>query len=516
MVCFGAGVEAHITKDVPCSTLRSSVADCRHNLNSSIAINPSLCYTAALLGSGLLLAKQAGLIGIGASLSPDMLQCRSKMKEQVARRGIYQGWLVVATVTVMMAITSGSRFLFGVVLKPLSEEYGWSREALGTAVTINVVIMTLLQPLVGVAVDRWGSRRILLWGTVLTALLSLPMTKATHLWQIYLFYSVIASLAFAAVSPVNITKLVGGWFTKQRGMALSISSSGAAFGQLAIIPIATWIMAHYGWRVSYWSIALVILLAMFPLCFLLIRDAPPGASEDPAVMQAAEENPELAQIEDGPKISIKQAIRIPAYWQMSFGFFVCGYTMAFTQVHMVPYFLDMPEHSHSTMQLVASTALSVVGAASIIGAISIGYLADRIGHRQMLAATYFLRGLSYLLLLLAGPNMVGIYAAAIVMGVSWTSTTPLTSALAADIYGRSSLGTIFGFIFSAMNLGVGVGSMIAGRDYDITGNYQMALMVNAFLGFAAAAVIQMMRVRALTTPVPVAPASSVLTSSSAD
>ena len=112
--------------------------------------------------------------------------------------------------------------------------------------------------------------------------------------------------------------------------------------------------------------------------------------------------------------------------------------MSFTQVHMVPYFLDMPDHSARTMQSVAATALAVVGGASILGALLIGYLADRVGHRPMLAVTYFLRGLSFMILLLAGSNIAGIFIAAIVMGVSWTSTTPLTSAISADIYGRAS------------------------------------------------------------------------------
>lgn len=416
---------------------------------------------------------------------------------QQGRQGIYQGWFVVATVTTMLAVTSGARFLFGVVLKPLSDEYGWSREALASAVTINVIILTILQPLIGVAVDRWGSRRILLLGTLGTALLSVPITLANQLWQIYLFYSVIAAASFAAMSPVNITKLVSGWFTKRRAMALSIASSGAAFGQLAVIPIATWIMAHFGWRVSYWVIAVAVVGVMLPVGWFFVRDAPAGASDDAAADGEAARAARIVQEQAEPKLSIRQAIRVPAYWQLSFGFFVCGYTMSFTQVHMVPYFLDMPEHSVGTMQAVASLALSAVGGASVLGAILIGFLADRVGHRQMLTMTYFLRGLSFLILLLAGSNIAGIFLAAIVMGISWTSTTPLTSAISADIYGRASLGAIFGFIFSAMNLGVGVGSIVAGRDYDLTGNYQFALIVNALLGFAAAAIIQLVRVRPL-------------------
>ncbi len=418
--------------------------------------------------------------------------------------GVYQGWFVVATVTTMLAVTSGSRFLFGVVLKPMSEEMGWSRGDLSAAVTLNVVMLAILQPLIGIAVDRWGSRRILLFGTFSTALLSLPVTLATHLWQIYLFYSVIAAVSFAAMSPVNITKLVSGWFVKRRGMALSISSSGAAFGQLAVIPIATWVMKYWGWRVSYWSIALVVVLAMLPLGWFFVRDAPRGATDETAAEAASPASVDRQKAAASEaKISIRQAIKLPAYWQLSFGFFVCGYTMAFTQVHMVPYFLDMPEHSHATMQTVASAALAVVGGCSILGAVLIGYFADRVGHRSMLTVTYFLRGLSYLILLLAGPNLPLIFIAAIVMGVSWTSTTPLTSAITADIYGRASIGTIFGFIFTAMNIGVGVGSWVAGRNFDITGNYHLALMVNAFLGFAAAAAVQAVRVRPLVPPTPV-------------
>jgi MFS family permease len=210
----------------------------------------------------------------------------------------------------------------------------------------------------------------------------------------------------------------------------------------------------------------------------------------------------VAQAAPVAPVRVMQALRSLPYWQLSFGFFVCGYTMAFTQVHMVPYFLDMPEHAGMSMQTVASTALAVVGGASVLGALLIGSLADRVGIKPMLTLTYFLRGLSYLLLLLAGTSNLGIFLAAIVMGVSWTSTTPLTSALTADIYGRASLGTIFACIFTAMNVGVGVGSYIAGLDFDLTGNYNLSLLVNGFLGFAAAAAVQAVRVRPL---IPVAP-----------
>ena len=80
------------------------------------------------------------------------------------RRGIYYGWFVVVSVATMLAITAGARFLFGVVLKPVSEEFGWPRADLAKAVTINVILLSCLQPIIGILVDRWGSRPILLLG----------------------------------------------------------------------------------------------------------------------------------------------------------------------------------------------------------------------------------------------------------------------------------------------------------------------------------------------------------------
>jgi MFS family permease len=453
----------------------------------------------------------AGMPGLGGArrTGGEMQSLRDAAAD---KRGIYYGWFVVASVATMLAITAGARFLFGVVLKPVSEEFGWPRADLAKAVTINVLLLSVLQPVIGILVDRFGSRPILLLGVVGTALMALPVTFATELWQIYLFYSVIAAFAFAATSPVNTTKLVAGWFTRRRSLALSIASSGGPIGQLLVIPVATLTMVNFGWRVSYWTLAGVAVLAMLPLGLWLVRDAPPGATDDPDATNADAGGRHAHHARGGrampgeAKVSLKQAVRSAPYWQLSFGFFVCGYTMAFTQVHMVPYILDMPEHSHSTMQTVASSALAVVGACSIAGSLLIGFLADRLGHKPMLAITYFLRGLAFLILLLAGPLVPGIFIAAIVLGISWTSTTPLTSAISADIYGRASLGTIFGFIFSAMNIGSAVGAFVAGLDFDLTGNYHLSLLANGFLGFAAAAMVQGVRVRSLVPKREAAPA----------
>ena len=390
--------------------------------------------------------------------------------------GVYQGWVVVIAVMLALAVSSGGRFLFGIVLKPVSEEFGWSRTELSLAITISVIALSVLQPLVGILVDRFGSRPILLLGIVGVAAAMIPMTLVTSLWQVYVFYGLFAAFGFAATSPVNTTALVNGWFEKRRGLALSLATSGSAYGQLLIVPVVTAIMIWSSWRTAYIAVAATLMVVILPIAIFAVRDAPHRADRASRQRAALE-----------PKITIGQAIRTTAYWQLSFGMFVCGFTMGFTQVHMIPYLTDMPEHSAHTMQTTASLALSIVGLCSIVGAILLGSLSDRYGHREMLTVTYFLRGLAFLILLAVGSSIPGIFIAAIVLGVSWTSTTPLGSAIAADIFGRASLATIFGFIFTAMNVGSGVGALLAGMDRDFMGNYHASLIANVAAGFLAAA-----------------------------
>lgn len=411
-------------------------------------------------------------------------------REQRKLLGIYQGWVVVIAVMLTLAITSGGRFLFGVVLKPVSDEFGWGRAELALAVTISVICLSVLQPIIGWLVDRFGSRPILIAGVITTGVAMVPMTMVDSLWQVYVFYGVLAAFGFAATSPVNTTALVNGWFEKKRGLALSMATSGSAYGQLLVVPIATAIMLGWGWRAAYIAISAALFLLILPLAIFLIRDSP----------SRTRSRTSEARISDGPKVTLRQAAKTASYWQLSFGMFVCGFTMAFTSVHMIPYLTDMPEHSAHTMQTTASFALSIVGGFSIVGAIVIGLLSDRKGHREMLALTYFLRGLAFLVLLFVGASIPGIFLAAVILGISWTSTTPLASAIAADIYGRASIGTIFGFIFTAMNVGSGVGAWLAGLDRDIAGNYHGALIANVAMGFAAAAVTMTIRPRPFHVP----------------
>ena len=377
-------------------------------------------------------------------------------------------WVVVAVVAVTLTLASGARFLFGVVLKPMSEEFGWNRAQLTGTVMLAMIVLSICQPLVGMLIDRIGAKSILVGGIALLGVSLIPLSFATNLWQIYVLYGVLTSFGLAAASPVLATSIVSRWFTHKRGLAMSLATSGSAFGQLLIVPIATWIMLATSWQTTYHVLAVALLAVAVPLSAIFLRDAPRE------MVAAGRDLPP----EDG--LTLREACAHPAFWILGFGFVVCGWTMAFPNIHFLAYADDM-----GMSVLHAASTVSVTAIFSILGAVLLGLAADRFQRTSVLALTYALRGLAFLLLLLlpAG-NLLYVYG--LVLGISWTATTPLTAAIAADRYGPKHLGLIFGSLFTFMNLGFGFASLLDGLIFEVSGGYQVTLMINVVLGVVAA------------------------------
>jgi MFS family permease len=232
------------------------------------------------------------------------------------------------------------------------------------------------------------------------------------------------------------------------------------------------------WRTTYRLLAAVLLVAMVPLGLLLLRDAPASSGQT-----AAGGRP--APATEG--VGVREAARTPAFWALAFGFLVCGWTMAFPNTHFIAYADDM-----GMAPLHAANAVAVTAVFSVVGSLLLGVAADRLGRSSILALTYGLRGVAFgLLLLLPGDDLL--FAYAVVLGVSWTATTPLTAAIAADLYGRRHLGAVFGALFTFMNIGFGAGAVGDGLLYELAGGYEVALALNAALGVAAAVALYLVR-----------------------
>ena len=163
------------------------------------------------------------------------------------RPGFFYGWVVVACAFTILCIAYGIQFTFGVFMPSISADTGWDRGSLSLPYSMYVFVYSALGIVSGRLTDRLGPRIVLTVGGCLLGAGVILMSRVHALWQLYIVLGLIAAAGMsAAYVPCNAT--VVRWFTVKRGMALSITSSGASFGMFIFPPLATMFISSYGWR----------------------------------------------------------------------------------------------------------------------------------------------------------------------------------------------------------------------------------------------------------------------------
>ena len=394
---------------------------------------------------------------------------------------VYYGWIMLFAVALMTFASSGSRFSFGVFVIPMSEDLSWGRDQLALAAGLNLILAGLLRPAVGILADRYGSKIVAMTGVALGGIALILTSFARELWQFYVAYGVLLAIGYACASPVTVTTLVSQWFVKRRSLAMSIGSTGTALGELVTVPLAMATYLIVGWENAFRVIAGFMLLVVLPVGFFLLYNRPADKGLQPFGYE-----PDAAirkRMFSGVSLTLRQAARTGDFWRLTLGFFVCGFTMSFAATHFVPFAMDM-----GIEPMAAANALGIVGACSLVGGLTAGYLGDRFSRKNVLATVYLLRGLAFVVLLQAH-DLPTLYLGSFLLGISWTSTGALTSAIVADKCGLKYLGTIYGTMFTVMPIGSGVGAYLSGLIYEVRHGYELTLIASAAAGLIAAAVV---------------------------
>jgi MFS family permease len=405
----------------------------------------------------------------------------------------------------MMAGT-GLRSAFGVYIKPMEAEFGWGRGALSGVAAVALLILGAVGPFVGRLADRWGPRRVIVFSLLLLGVGALGACRAHGLAQIYLTIGLLMAVGAGGLSIATGSTVAARWFEQRRGVAIGLAAGGMSAGQLVVIPLAMSLTLSYGWRTSYFWLAVGLLVLMLPIALLLVRNDPAERGLRPyGAAGTASAAASAAALEKSQRVAVVEAMRVPQFWLLMATFFVCGYTSnGMVLTHFMPHAL---EHNFSELQ--ASMALAVMGAMNVLGTIASGWICDRFGRRGPLAFFYFFRGVSLLFLLYVW-NAPSLHVWAAIFGLNYISTVPPTTTLTANIFGRYSVGELSGWIFLAHQVGSALGAALAGWIYEWTGGYEIAFVTAAFMGIVAAGLALAIREEPLTSrPAPLAaPAAS--------
>jgi MFS family permease len=383
-------------------------------------------------------------------------------------------WIVVGSIWITLAIASGLYFSFPVFFVALIEDFGWSRGATALAFSISSVVQGVLSPVVGMLVDRWRPRRVMLAGACVLGAGCALSSQVNSLWTLYLLTGVMAAAGSCAVSWIPSGALIAQWFATRRGSMMGLAFSGMGAGVLVIGPLAQWLIAGHGWRSAYLLLGLGTLAVLIPLIWLGVRDAPSAAGGEPIQERTTAD-------ESG---DVRDALLTRAFWALFFAYLCTPLAVFSVVTHSVAFAVD-----HGFDRLFVAGIFGLTGLLSVVGRIGFGIAADHIGRAMSATISYVCTALGTLCLLSLElrPHAAALYAYALFFGLGFGARGPIITAIAAQIFPGRRFGAIYGFLSVGNGIGGGVAPWFGGVVHDVTGSYRIAFLISVtFCAFGAA------------------------------
>jgi predicted MFS family arabinose efflux permease len=365
----------------------------------------------------------------------------------------YPGWgvLAAAFTGVMVSFAPIVPYTFSLFLDPLHAAFGWKREAMGGAFALAAITVALVSPLIGILLDRFPPRRIILPGILAFAVGLAALSRLTpNIVQFYATFFVIGLVA-NATAQFAYTRTILTWFTAHRGIALALLLTGSGVGSIVIPPLTQWMILHHGWRSGFLLLGGIATLG-FPLTALLVRNRPEAA------IVRSEHHADTG-------MTVAAALRTAAFWILAF----ITILSAFSENGLVTNLASILTQ-HGVLAATAALALSVRGGAGIIGRLGVGFAIDRVSPERIQSLVLALVAAGMLILAFAGSTWSALLGAAI-LGIGLGSEADVGPYLLARYFGRKHFSVLYGLTWTAYAIGGATGPLWIGHLYDRAGAY---------------------------------------------
>jgi MFS family permease len=381
----------------------------------------------------------------------------------------YYGWRVVLAACLGVMAGFGSLFVytFAVFVKPLGAEFGWSREAVSNGFAIGAVTVGLCSPLLGRWIDRFGPRRIILpCMTVFGCGIASLALLRSGVWQFYLTCFVLGVVGNGA-AHLAYSRSISTWFEKRLGLALAFVMVGSGLGAMILPVVAQSIISRSGWRAAYATLGFLSLLLGLPLSWRYIRERGQVRRESPPVVHSG--------------MTWQQGLRSFAFWIVVAVLCVSAISMNGAITQMSALLTDRGISAGS-----AALCASILGGASVLGRIGVGWLLDRFFGARVAFAITLTTAAGIYLLAHANNFTAGCLAAALI-GIGAGGEAATTPYLLTRYFGLRAFSTLYGVTWTFYAASAAVGPIILGRAFDSTGSYVSLLVIlAAALALAAA------------------------------
>ena len=391
-------------------------------------------------------------------------------------RDIYWGWVVVTGAFLVLGVSYGARYCFGVFVHPMFVDYQWPMSAISIGYSINLLFYALGGLVSGRLLDRMAPKWIMTIGACLAALGFISTGFVRTPVQLYLTYGFLCGLGSAGIGVVVNSASVGKWFVRKKGLAIGVASIGIGLGTMVLTPLAGYIVKNYQLRSGFVFLGVIVLVVGVFVSQGLMGKSRPEAygllpdGDQPATKPVKKRYDVRLLAYSSPSTILKDY----RFWVLviCFSGAIMGQMMVF--VHQVSYAID-----NDIGRVAAASSLGAIGLASIFGRFFFGWLSDQIRDPKYSALLGYLIMASGMYILLNTSTIGTLYAYALVFGFGYGSLAPMMPVLLSDRFGRDVLGSSYGLLtFFTAGVGGSIGPVLGGIIYDKTGSYDYAWRLN--------------------------------------
>ncbi len=412
-------------------------------------------------------------------------ELRKPLGMRILPSRIHYGWWISIAIAAVMFATVGVGFYgLAVFLRPLQEENGWSNAAVSGASGMYFSITGLTGLAVGPSIDRRGPVKFMIFGVALVGVSGLLLSQVDQLWQLYAVYT-LQAVAFGMSGSVAVNSVMSRWFITKRAKAMSISSTGVSLGGVILSPVGTWLVERGGVELAAIFMGCLVLAIGLPIVATIVVWDPAEVGLEP---DGGAPDPKVDRTNLGDDVqrrvwSRAEASRTGAFWAILVAFLLVLLAQTGFLLHQIAFLTDRLGSANA-----AALALSTTAFGSIVARFALGQVADRLDKRWMSAALFVIQG-GAVLGLLAIDNRAVTYLLVMIIGFTIGNVYMMQTLLVAEIFGLVSMGTVFGVVSLAAQIGSGLGPFLMGWLEDATGDYGLAFSLGASITIISAVII---------------------------
>lgn len=373
-------------------------------------------------------------------------------------------WIIAFIGLFILMITNGlTATAISVFDESLIGEFGWSRGDLKFRDFLNFTVVALFAPLGGLMLDRFGARRLLMFGCLVLSGGYLAYSRLEGLMQMYAIH-VSFALALLTAGTMVVIVLVSSWFVEKRGLAIGIALLGTSAGSFLLPPLNAELIARIGWRQTF-AVEALFPLVVFVVVVLFVRNSPAHYGRTAVGVQEGGADPRSIGLD------FRQAVRTRSFWAIGMSGFLIYYSILALFSHM---FLHMRDLGYEPR--VAASALALLSFVAMLSKLSSGWLADRFDRHKVFMGclVVMLAGVACLATLKGG---AWVWTAIALIAAGWGGLFTLYNMLIVSNFGLKAMGKINGTVSSMESFGGGLGIWLTGKFFDMSGSYQMPFLV---------------------------------------